>query len=113
MCVIVQVAPAAEQDIKVAIEWRGKVTTQEEAKAHIKEVLGDFSNQVKLYPESGRPSRFLPDSDYREAVKGNYLFLYELIQHKDKTVITILAFCHQRMDFKTLLSQRNLLAQLP
>ena len=113
MSVLVQVAPQAENDIQVAIEWRSKATNLNESKQHIKSVLGDFSNQFTLYPESGRPSRFLPDSDFREAIKGDYLFLYELIKTEDNTVvITILAFCHQRMDFKTLLSHRNLQEQL-
>ena len=110
MNVFVQVAPLAENDIKVAIEWRSKTTNLEESKQHIKDVLGDFRNQIMLNPESGRPSRFLPDSDFREAVKGNYLFLYELTHTGDKTIVTILAFCHQRMDFRTLLTQRNLQA---
>ncbi len=112
MNVQVNVAPLAENDFRVAIDWRSRTTSATEAKSHIKTVLSDFRNQITLFPESGRPSRFLPDSDFREAVKGDYLFLYEISTNDIATTITILAFSHQRMDFKTLLHQRNLQSQL-
>ncbi|WP_345880366.1 type II toxin-antitoxin system RelE/ParE family toxin [Shewanella algae] len=99
-------------DAKLAQQWKAKAIGDSGARDLIKAVISDFSNQVRLFPDSGAPDKLINSLNlgerYRVLLKGEYKFLYKLSESDDKILIDVLIFCHQRMDYNTLLKQRLL-----
>ena len=105
MSVHFRITQTAQTYIKLAIKWLSKTSNAENSREEIKGLISDFKNQVSLFPGSGKPCQYFNIDNYREIVKGNYRFIYkvETTKEEDQT-ITLIMFCHTRMDYQTLLS---------
>jgi plasmid stabilization system protein ParE len=97
-------------DVKVAINWKSRSQSTDQARDLIKVLLQDFDNQIRLFPGSGKKIDLIAMSDsYSEMIKGDYRFVYKTDKDQSGGVcIYVLMFCHQRMDFETLVRQRTL-----
>lgn len=98
---------SAKQDVKLAINWLAKVTSQEDAEDKIKEIIFDVKNQLLSHPHSGKKCQYAPLEKYREIIKGSYRTIYKVEGDNDKLHVIILVFCHVKMNYKTLISQSN------
>ena len=98
-------------DVKVAINWKSKMTNLAESRDLIIGLIRDFDNQLKLFPESGKKIEFVPIGiHYLELLKGDYRTVYKVDKDSNgKLTIHLLMFCHQRMDYQTLMRQRNMM----
>ncbi|MEL4243361.1 MULTISPECIES: type II toxin-antitoxin system RelE/ParE family toxin [Shewanella] len=98
-------------DAKVAINWKSKLIGKSEARDEIKSLLQDIDNQLRLFPESGRTIEFVPIGvHYLELLKGDYRAVYKIDkQPSGKLTLYLLMFCHQRMDYQTLMRQRHMM----
>lgn len=96
----------AKIDIELAISWLAKKIPADEAKAQILAIIYDVKNQLIVHPNSGTKCQFNFENKYREIIKNNYRTIYKLDQLKEE--ITIILFCHTRMNFQSLLSQSNI-----
>ena len=99
----------AKIDIKLAISWLAKKIPSDEAKTRILTIINDVRNQLIVHPNSGTKCQFDFGDKYREIIKNDYRTIYKL-DKSDKT-ITIILFCHTRMNFQALLSQSNIYNQ--
>lgn len=102
---------AFKADVKVAINWRSKVIGLAEARDLIKGLLRDIDNQIRLFPESGSQIDFVPIGvHYLALLKGDYRAVYKIdTDSSGKMTIYLLMFCHQRMDYQTLMRQRYMM----
>jgi len=98
----------AQVDIKLAINWLSKKMPLDKAKLKIIETINDIKNQLMAHPNSGKKCQFDFGDKYREIIKNDYRTIYKLDESNNSTVITIILFCHTRMNFTTLLSQSNI-----
>ena len=99
----------AKIDIKLAINWLAKKIPTVQAKAKIISIINDVKNQLIVHPNSGTQCQFDFGDKYREIIKGDYRTIYKL--DKSAKTITIILFCHTRMNFQVLLSQSNIYNQ--
>lgn len=95
----------AKIDIKLAIGWLAKEIDKEKAKSIVISTIQDVKNQLIIHPNSGTKCQFDLTGKYREIIKNNYRTIYKV--DKKRKTITIILFCHTRMNFQTLLSQSN------
>jgi len=94
----------AQEQIKQAIRWLDKTVSKDTARDTIKELMMNFKNQLSEMPESGKKCQYLNSDSIREMVKGQYRFVYRLDINKDSFNVTLIMFCHTRMDYATLLN---------
>lgn len=94
----------AQQQIKQAIRRLGKTGGEHTARDTIKGVMTDFQNQLTVLPESGKKCQYLDSDVFREMIKGQYRFVYRLEQQDGAFHVTVVMFCHTRMDYATLLN---------
>jgi|TARA_B110000240_G_C13374598_1_gene399739 plasmid stabilization system protein ParE len=97
----------AQLNIKNAIEWMAKKTNKEQAKEYIKGIVTDWKNQMLVAPESGKVCQYLISDVIRESIKGDYRFTYEIENKGGELKISLLIFCHTKMDYQTLLRNAN------
>jgi len=97
-------------DALVAIDWKSKTVGTEAARDSIKSLIRDFDNQVRLFPDSGKSIDIAPIGErYSELIKGDYRFVFKTeADINGKKSIYVLMFCHQRMNFETLMRQRHI-----
>ncbi|MBL4909315.1 MAG: type II toxin-antitoxin system RelE/ParE family toxin [Alteromonadaceae bacterium] len=98
----------AQTDVKLAINWLSKKMSYDKAKNKIIALINDIKNQLILHPHSGKKCSFDVKGKYREIIKGDYRTIYKIDNINGETEITIIVFCHVRMNFQTLLSQSNI-----
>ncbi|OUR60593.1 hypothetical protein A9Q74_12685 [Colwellia sp. 39_35_sub15_T18] len=96
----------AKIDIKLAISWLSKKIPPDKAKKRVIEIINDVKNQLIVHPNSGTKCQFDFADKYREIIKNDYRTIYKI--DKVNNEITIILFCHTRMNFQTLLSQSNI-----
>ncbi|MGB1199472.1 MAG: type II toxin-antitoxin system RelE/ParE family toxin [Thalassotalea sp.] len=96
----------AQVDIKIAINWLAKKIPADSAKTKIFEIINDVKNQLIVHPDSGTKCQFDFSDKYREIIKNDYRTIYKIDSVKGE--ITIILFCHTRMNFQALLSQSNI-----
>lgn len=99
----------AQLDIKLAIDWLAKKASIERAKSMVISTVQEVKKQLVAHPDSGTKCEFDFDGKYREIIKNNYRTIYKV--DKANKTITIILFCHTRMNFQTLLSQSNIYNQ--
>lgn len=99
-----KITSTAQKQIKLAIRWLGKTATENTARDTIKQLMTDFKNQLTVLPESGKKCQYLNSDSFREMIKGQYRFVYRLDKHQDTFSVTVVMFCHTRMDYATLLN---------
>lgn len=98
------ITSTAQLQIKQAIRWLEKSTSEQKARETIKELITDFKNQLIVMPESGKKCQYLDLDNYREMIKGQYRFVYKLDKSGSIFSVTVIMFCHTRMDYATLLN---------
>lgn len=96
----------AKIDIKLAINWLAKKIPADRAKSIVISTIQDVKNQLIVHPDSGTQCQFNFSDKYREIIKNDYRTIYKI--DKLKAEITIILFCHTRMNFQSLLSQSNI-----
>ncbi len=96
----------AKIDIRLAIDWLAKKVPNERAKSIVISTIEDVKNQLIVHPNSGKKCQFDFAGKYREIIKNDYRTIYKV--DKKKNEITIILFCHTRMNFQALLSQSNI-----
>jgi len=96
----------AKIDIKLAINWLAKKIPTDKAKSIVISTIQDVKNQLIVHPDSGTRCQFDFEGKYREIIKNDYRTIYKI--DKINKEITIILFCHNRMNFQTLLSQSNI-----
>lgn len=98
-------------DAQVAITWKSKLIGKLAARDAIKGLLQDIDNQLRLFPESGKKIEFVSIGvHYLELLKGDYRAVYKIDkQPSGKLTLYLLMFCHQRMDYQTLMRQRHIM----
>ena len=96
----------AKIDIKLAISWLAKKISPDVARTRILTIINDVRNQLIDHPNSGTKCQFDFADKYREIIKYDYRTIYKLDVSDNK--ITIILFCHTRMNFQILLSQSNI-----
>ena len=99
-----EITNTAQQQIKQAIRWLGKTRSENTARDTIKGLMIDFQNQLTVLPESGKKCPYLDSDSFREMIKGQYRFVYRLNKDHDVFSVTVVLFCHTRMDYATLLN---------
>ena len=100
---IIEITDSAQEEIKAAIGWRSRNSSEDEARNHIKGVLSDWKNQMLVAPESGGAVRYLDNPRIREVIKGNYRMVYQVEESDDCFKVYLLIFCSTRQDYQTLL----------
>ena len=95
----------AKIDIRLAIDWLAKKIPADKAKSIVISTIQDVKNQLIVHPDSGTKCQFDFNGKYREIIKNDYRTIYKI--DKEKNEITIILFCHTRMNFQALLSQSN------
>ncbi|MEJ6474732.1 type II toxin-antitoxin system RelE/ParE family toxin [Pseudoalteromonas piscicida] len=100
-----KITESAQFQIKDAIKWRTHNEGEQIARDKIKSTITDFQTQLKTFPECGKACQYFDAPEYREIVKGDYRFVYEIRQTDNNFDIYILIFCHVKMDYETLLKQ--------
>ncbi len=98
----------AKIDIKVAINWLSKKIPAEKAKKRVIETINDVKNQLMAHPDSGKKCQFDISDKYREVIKNDYRTIYKVDKLNNEIQITLIFFCHTRMNFQALLSQSNI-----
>lgn len=99
----------AQADIKLAIDWLAKKVTLERAKSIVISTIQEVKQQLITHPDSGTRCEFDFNGKYREIIKNNYRTIYKI--DKTHNTVTIILFCHTRMNFQTLLSQSSIFKQ--
>jgi plasmid stabilization system protein ParE len=95
----------AQKHIKLAIKWLQKTSDVNTARDVIKGRINDFKTQLTSLPESGKECLYMDDDHYRELIKGQYRFIYKIESLGDSFEITIITFCHTKMNYQTILAQ--------
>lgn len=101
----IELTKNAQFQIKHAIKWRAKSQGESAARDAIKFTITDWRNQLLVMPECGRHCEHYDSSLFREIIKGDYRFIYELRKNGDSFSIYLLIFCHVKMDYQTLIQQ--------
>lgn len=99
------ITQTAQKHIKLAIKWKAQNVSLERAKEVIKEALTNFKNQLTVLPNAGKKCLYLDLEYYREMTKGDYRMIYRVDRNDNIFIITLVMFCHVRMDYQTLLNQ--------
>ncbi|MBQ4813850.1 hypothetical protein A7985_22760 [Pseudoalteromonas luteoviolacea] len=101
----IEITQHAQLQIKDAIHWRSRRETQSEARDSIKSLIIAWQSQLETLPESGKACQYFDAPEFREIVKGNYRFIYEIRNTGKQFNIYLLIFCHVRMDYQDLIKQ--------
>ncbi|MCF6437276.1 type II toxin-antitoxin system RelE/ParE family toxin [Pseudoalteromonas sp. MMG022] len=101
----IQITAHAQNQIKDAIKWREHTEGVEIARDKIKSTIADFITQLETFPECGKACLYYDAPEFRELIKGDYRFVYEIHQTGNRFDIYILIFCHVKMDYQTLINQ--------
>jgi plasmid stabilization system protein ParE len=99
------ITKTAQKHIKLAVQWKEKNVAAQRAKTVVKEALTNFKNQLATSPRSGKKCQYLNLDHYKEMIKDDYRMIYRVDQSGDSFVMTLVMFCHVRMDYQTLLNQ--------
>ncbi|WP_042148294.1 MULTISPECIES: type II toxin-antitoxin system RelE/ParE family toxin [unclassified Pseudoalteromonas] len=100
-----KVTKTAQKHTRLAIEWLKKTSDKSTARDVIKGRFDDFKDQLKTLPECGQKCQHFDDERYRELFIGQYRFVYKIEPKQSDYLITIIIFCHTRMNFQTILAQ--------
>ncbi|AZZ97994.1 type II toxin-antitoxin system RelE/ParE family toxin [Pseudoalteromonas sp. R3] len=101
----IQITEHAQYHIKDAINWRAHTEGTDIARDKIKSTITDFKTQLETFPECGKACKYYEAPEFRELIKGDYRFVYEIRQTGDRFDIYVLIFCHVKMDYETLIRQ--------
>lgn len=99
----IEITQAAKNHIQEALKWKMAVLGEREAKEQIKENINNWRNQLLVAPQSGKLCKYYPSRHFREMVKGDYRYEYEVEKNAQGDTLSLLIFCHVRMDYQTLL----------
>ncbi|TMP23793.1 type II toxin-antitoxin system RelE/ParE family toxin [Pseudoalteromonas ruthenica] len=104
----IELTEQAQQHIREAIKFHAYSHDGETTRDAIKESIQDWRNQVITMPLSGRPCQYIDSPQFREMIKGNYRFIYEVRPGTgDSNTVLLLIFCHQRMDYQTIIANMS------
>ncbi|MCG7550611.1 type II toxin-antitoxin system RelE/ParE family toxin [Pseudoalteromonas sp. Of7M-16] len=102
----IEITRHAQLQIKDAINWRSRRETDCAARDSIKSTIIAWKSQLETLPESGKACQYFDSPEFREIVKGNYRFVYEIRNTGEQQFnIYLLIFCHVRMDYQDLINQ--------
>lgn len=104
----IEITEYAQHLVKYAINWRSKSQGEDEATESIKSIIGDWKNQLLVMPESGKQCEYYDSPIFREMIKGDYRFIYEIRHDGNDYNIYLLIFCHVRMNYETLIKDHRL-----
>lgn len=99
----IEITQTAQNHIKDALKWKTLTSGEDKARQVIKANINDWRNQLLVLPESGKPCQYFASDDFREMIKGDYRYVYEIEKTPEGFNIYLLIFCHVRMDYQTLL----------
>lgn len=105
MSIKFKITLTAQSHIQLAIKWLDRTSSTSTARDDIKGLIGDFKNQLLALPECGKQCEYFELETYREVVKGKYRFIYRLEKFSTGAEVTLIAVCHTRMNYQTLLAQ--------
>ncbi|TMP46614.1 MULTISPECIES: type II toxin-antitoxin system RelE/ParE family toxin [unclassified Pseudoalteromonas] len=103
----IEITEYAQDLVKDAIKWHAKSHGMSSARDTIKATIGDWKNQLLVLPESGKQCEYYDSPIFREMIKGDYRFIYEIRREGDTFNIYLLIFCHVRMNYKTLIDDHR------
>lgn len=101
----IEITNAAQAYVKDAIKWKSRTEGKEIARDKVKSAISDWKAQLETLPESGKACEYYDSPEFRELIKGDYRFIYEIRKVGDQFNIYLLIFCHVRMDYQTLIKQ--------
>lgn len=103
--VTIEITEHAQRQIRDAIKWRSHHEDVDTARAKVKSTIVDWKDQLETFPECGKSCQYFDSDEFRELNHGDYRFVYEIRQEGKQFNIYLLIFCHEKMDYETLIRQ--------
>lgn len=101
----IEITENAQLQIKDAIKYKAHHDGEALARDTIKSIVGSWIDQLEILPESGKSCPYYDAPEVRELIKDGYRFIYEIRQTDGDFDIYLMIFCHERMDYETLIHQ--------
>ncbi|KGJ88375.1 hypothetical protein [Colwellia psychrerythraea] len=106
MNVGITISENAQHHVKQTITWNSKTQEQSVVRDNIKSIISAWKEKVSIFPHGGVQCKYLDDPAFQEMLQGDYRFVYELMElASDEVEVDLHIFCHQQMDYQTLLKR--------
>lgn len=106
MKVGITISENAQHQVKQTIAWNSKIQEKSVVRDHIKSTIRAWKEKVGTFPHSGVQCKYIDDPAFQQMLQGDYRLVYELTELESGVIeIDLHIFCHQRMDYQTLLSR--------
>lgn len=103
--VTIEITEHAQRQIKDTIKWKAHHEAPDTARHSIKSTIVDWKELLETFPESGKACQYFDSDEFREIYIGDYRFVYEIRSEGKLFKIYLLIFCHEKMDYETLIRQ--------
>ncbi len=106
MNVGITISENAQHQVKQTIAWNSKTQEKSAVRDKIKSTINSWKDKITTFPHAGVQCKYLDDPAFQEMLQGDYRFVYEVTElAADEVEIDLHIFCHQRMDYQTLLKR--------